>query len=1068
MNLNGTSTLGSLHIGFNAAGGSVVVGSGATLAVGDGATRTLYVGVTNVGTLDASASRSFTANVGNLYVGVNLGAVTSTGTLRLGVDNSITASGTIVFGGNVPDSDASANHAATVTTANSGTTTFLTPYMALGTSKGTGSFTLGSNAVLNVGSTGSRTLLILGRSDTGNGYDRPGKGIMNLSSGTANLFLSSLVLGRKTVGGATTSTTGTLTLGSGANRLDVSGTSGTLGVVQVAYSSVAGMGASGVLSLAGLDNASAITSTDNGTAVLVASGSLTNGTVTIGGGRLTITTSGTAIAGGGGTSALNIGGGATLRVGAASSNWIGGLTAGSITAGGVTIDTNGFDIGVSQGFGGVGGLTKSGAGTLTLTGVNSFAGGTTIASGTLRVGAGGFGGSLAGNVVNHTAIVFARADASTYPGVISGSGSFTHSGAGALTLGGANTYTGPTAIVSGTVITGIANAISGSSPLTIGSPSSRGFLKIDHGLSIANLTFTDQGGDIVNGSSGTAAFTSASGTATINVLAGSNYFHANAVLASPTVVDVAADAFFSFHNNLAGGGSLTKSGSGTMELTGDGDLLSGNLFITGGRVNIGPGMTQLGTGTTTLSNGAILDLNGQSFTNFIAVGNGAILNSGGTATTVVTGTATFSSGIPLMGTYSIRSTGDAWFGAVVGDGSSMVTVRINDGGGSGGYAYFQNAISGSANITVYAGGTADFQDSVGGYVISHGMSTFNGAVVAGAEIQVQTGGSALFAAGTGTSTTVSIASSAAAEFRDTVAGIVAVSGSARFTSTSGLTGSLATNAGGVVTLDDVAAVISGGIHADGTLNVLHSAGTRSITGPISGTGTIVTQGAGTLVIPAGNTFTGATTVLAGTLVVDGALPNTALDVTAGATLIGSGTIGGLTTIAGRHRPGNSPGIQTLTNLTYMGGSLIDWELWGNTIVNSPLAYDQISVTGSLTFTGSTTLNLVFTGSAGPSNLSSVTWGDPFWSTNREWLLFDVTDSTTGVAGNLSLNAANWQDSTGALFAASLPGSSFGIENRSGDVYILYTTALVPEPRAVLTALCGLAFILVGLARRYGR
>ena len=212
-----------------------------------------------------------------------------------------------------------------------------------------------------------------------------------------------------------------------------------------------------------------------------------------------------------------------------------------------------------------------------------------------------------------------------------------------------------------------------------------------------------------------------------------------------------------------------------------------------------------------------------------------------------------------------------------------------------------------------------------------------------------------------------------------------------------------------------------------------------------------------------NTYTGATNVSAGTLAVNGSLANSSLTVASGATLMGSGTIAGLTTIAGLHAPGNSPGVETFTNLTYNSGASVQWELWGNTATNSPLAYDQIVVSGDLTFSGVTTLDLVFTGSAGASNFSSVAWADPFWGTNQEWLLYDVANSTTGFAGNLTLATTNWQDSTGAFFQSVRPDSTFSLEQRGSDVYIVY--AAVPEPTAIALAGIGTVLVACSVLRR---
>lgn len=104
---------------------------------------------------------------------------------------------------------------------------------------------------------------------------------------------------------------------------------------------------------------------------------------------------------------------------------------------------------------------------------------------------------------------------------------------------------------------------------------------------------------------------------------------------------------------------------------------------------------------------------------------------------------------------------------------------------------------------------------------------------------------------------------------------------------------------------------------------------------------------------ANNTYTGATTVSAGTLLVNGASNGTsAFTVGNGATLGGSGTIAGNVTInsGGILSPGQSAGLLTVGNLNLANGSFSGFELFslGTRGVN----YDAINVTGSLTYGGS--------------------------------------------------------------------------------------------------------------------
>lgn len=116
--------------------------------------------------------------------------------------------------------------------------------------------------------------------------------------------------------------------------------------------------------------------------------------------------------------------GGTLQARASVGDFFHSMTRANVRNGGAIIDTNGFDVTVSQALlhsniGGDaatdGGLRKTGAGTLLLTGFSNFTGETNIDAGTLAIGAGGSlydGGTLAGNlkVNNGGTLRFDRTD----------------------------------------------------------------------------------------------------------------------------------------------------------------------------------------------------------------------------------------------------------------------------------------------------------------------------------------------------------------------------------------------------------------------------------------------------------------------------------------------------------------------------------------------------------------------------------------------------------------------------------------------------------------------------------
>ncbi len=108
--------------------------------------------------------------------------------------------------------------------------------------------------------------------------------------------------------------------------------------------------------------------------------------------------------------------------------------------------------GVIQGSGRV---VIGGSGPVTFTGANTYTGGTAIDPGaTLKLGAGGTTGWVAGDITDNGLLVFDRSDTVVFDRVISGSGGLTQAGAGTLVLDNVNTLTGRTTVAAGTLEVG--------------------------------------------------------------------------------------------------------------------------------------------------------------------------------------------------------------------------------------------------------------------------------------------------------------------------------------------------------------------------------------------------------------------------------------------------------------------------------------------------------------------------------------------------------------------------------------------------------------------------------------
>jgi autotransporter-associated beta strand protein len=178
---------------------------------------------------------------------------------------------------------------------------------------------------------------------------------------------------------------------------------------------------------------------------------------------------------------------------------------------------------------------------------------------------------------------------------------------------------------------------------------------------------------------------------------------------------------------------------------------------------------------------------------------------------------------------------------------------------------------------------------------------------------------------------------------------------------------------------------------------------------ITGTGALLQNGSGTLVLSANNTYSGATTVNAGTIQLTGSISSSATTVNSGGTLMGNGTAGAVTIASGGIiSPGNSPGTITVGNSIWEGGGNYNWQLYDASGI-AGTGWDFISSAGSLTL--------------------NATSGNKF--NINLWSLSSISPDTNGNALNFSSSAS------GSWDIASFAG---GISGFNADIFQFNTAA----------------------------
>jgi outer membrane autotransporter protein len=507
--------------------------------------------------------------------------------------------------------------------------------------------------------------------------------------------------------------------------LDLGGFSETVGTVLVDGGVVQSSGG-GTLS------AGAITNLTGGATFLVSGGSLMLAAPVGGGGLLAKTGGGTLVLSGANTySGATVIGAGTLQVGSGGTS--GTLGTGNVTNNAALVFNRSDSVTVGNLIVGTGSLTQSGAGTVVLTGANTYSGGTTVGAGTLGLGAdnvlgGGLvtmsGGGLATsggaraliNAVNLAsgASFDTAAGNLTMSGAITNGGSLVKSGANTLILGGANSYSGATVIGAGTVQVG-----SGGTSGTLGTGN-----VTNNAALVFNRSDSVTAGNLI---AGTGSLTQG-GTGTL-ILSGANTYSGGTVVQAGTL-QIAGDG-----NLGAAAGSLTLTNGANLQITGDvsmGRALSvnaGGVRLTLGANTLSNSGSLSGTGALTLSGAGLLALtgDGSGYSGAVTNLNGATLrldsaNALGSAglvlgaSTVVTNTATTTISGTLSGGTGIVL-GKSGAGRLMLSGNSGASF-LGDTRVSGGTLAVNGSLGGSA-VTVGSGARLEGTGTVGA-LVNHG------------------------------------------------------------------------------------------------------------------------------------------------------------------------------------------------------------------------------------------------------------------------------------------------------------------------------------------------------------
>jgi fibronectin-binding autotransporter adhesin len=722
-----------------------------------------------------------------------------------------------------------------------------------------------------------------------------------------------------------------------------------------------------------------------------------------------------------------------------------------------------------------GGTTINSGGRLVVGAANAISA-TSLAlnsGGTLQLG-NASSGSVTGAIGNNGTITFNFTQAADVTNVISGSGGVLHDRGSRVSLTASNAYSGGTRVAS----TGSSDVLLGvSSDNNLGDVSGaltlagagRGTLRLDAaGFSSArNIVLEESGGRLAVGSAGdtglfSGSITGAGGlTAGISVALGGSasgvitlsgalsYSGPTAVAFGTLVLSNAAGT-----NALTGGfgtgsGALIKDGAGVLQLSGS-NAATGSLTIQGGTVRAAGATNLYGSGNITVTNASVLEAT-ESFT----LSRRLIMGSASDGTNSV-GVVNVAADKEL--TLDAGSGGVGGVGQMVktGNGTLILASSNNVNNGTDAAMFLQagtlvvtnTGTLGNPTAGVFFamnGGALDLgttTQAVGGFTVNDGTVS-NGTIsnsgtynVAGGTIAAALNGASANLTKTGSGTmTLSGANS--------YAGGTLVSVGTLQIGNGGATGSLSTS--GAITNNAVLAFSRSNTVTQGT----------AFANAISGSGSVVQNGTGGLLLGAGNTYAGATVVNGGgtgfvRIAADSALGAAPGAATAGHLILSNGalvTIASFTLSANRGilLSGSGGQINTAAGTLTYGGSLE-----GSSGLEKAGA-GTLTLSGVNTYSGDT---LVSAGTLNLSNSTGVALSNPGLVTvaGGATLLISQSNQANGAAVTLSGGTiARGSGVSGVFGALNLTGASslnFGSGAAGAMSFGIYEAAATPS--ALLT------------------